>query len=44
VLILIAGIFLAFEGKLVGWILLGFGVLLIIAKIIQWRRTGKKIK
>ncbi len=44
VLIIIAGLFMLFEGRLAGLLLLILGILLIIGRYKLWAHIGKRIK
>ncbi|KTD61855.1 zinc ribbon domain-containing protein [Legionella spiritensis] len=43
-LLIVAGLFMLFEGRLTGLILLIIGALLIIGRYKLWGQTGKKIR
>jgi len=43
-LIMVAGLFMLFEGRLFGIVLLLIGFLLLIARFKLWSHIGKKIK
>jgi len=43
-LIIIAGLFMLFEGRLTGLILLIVGILLVIGRYKLWSHSGKKIR
>lgn len=43
-MILLAGLFMLFEGKLIGLLLLIIGLGLVIGSYMSWAKTGKKIK
>ncbi len=43
-LIAVAGLFMLFEGRIFGMVLLLIGVLLIVGRFMPWSHIGKKIK